>query len=127
MKNQFAIWTALVFLSGCAFYTSRPVTDNMNGSGIQIGMTTVEVRGKIGDPYRMKKSGAEGQTKEVWIYKEYEPDRRAAVGGILTLGIAWMVSPSPTYQYMVFSNGRLVSVGMDVPRDPDLIIEKRDR
>ncbi len=112
----------LAIISGCAFYTSTPITSAVNKGKLQIGMTSQEVRNVVGNPYRVaKRLISENDIREVWTFKEYSFD---SVGACLSFGF---MPPLPEKQYLVFRNDKLIGWNLPDPFSPDLIIEKRER
>ena len=114
------IFSAII--SGCAFYTSTPITSAVNEGRLQIGMTSQEVRNVVGNPYRVaKRLVSENDIREVWTYKEYHID---PTGACLSFGLG---PSTPEKQYLVFQNDKLIGWNLPDPFSPDIIIEKRER
>ena len=91
-------------------------------------MTAKEVRTVVGDPYEItKRQVSPSDVREVWTYKEYQPDGASIGIGFILFGITWVIPPTPTFQNVVIQNDKFIGVNMPDPYAPQLIIEKREQ
>lgn len=117
-----------MFLNGCAFYYSRPITNGLNSGRIRMDMDTTSIKREAGIPAKIavRKISA-NDTRQVWVYNEYSPSMMQFLFGFLTFGLIWFDLPPPTQKTLVFQNDLLVGVDLPDPTAPNFILEKRER
>ncbi len=130
--RHIAIFILCFSLLSCAYgqvLTSTDFNRQSTSGSLQPGMKDSEVKQLLGEPRKVAARKTNSDTRAVWTYKQYYLEHPISYffGGVLTLGIRWVLPADEEYHHLVFSDGTLIGWDLPDPYAPDLIIEKRER